>query len=62
MGLDELVEVAVLLRDEILELLPLTGNDLEMAVIFDLADEEDHVAEGDASLVERERESCRDEP
>jgi uncharacterized ubiquitin-like protein YukD len=28
----------------------------------DLADEEDHVAEGDASLVERERESCRDEP
>ena len=61
-SLDELVEIAIPLRNEILELLPLTRNDLEMAIIFDLADEEDHVAESDAGLVKCERESCRDEP
>lgn len=57
-GVDELVEITVLLGDEILELLPLARDDLEVAVVLDLPNEEDHVPQSDASLVERECEGC----
>lgn len=55
---DELVEVALLLGDKVLELGPLACDDLEVAVVLDLAHEEDHLAQRDARLVEVVGERC----
>jgi hypothetical protein len=58
MRLDELVQVALLLRDELFELRPLTSDDFEVAVVLDLADEKDHLGEGNAGLVQVEGDGC----
>lgn len=59
MRLDERVQVALFFDGELFENLPAATDDLEMAVVLKLPNEEDHLLERDTRVVEVVGKFCR---